>query len=157
MRAMKRTATEDAANALLLVVADPKKYQKRLDELADRRAAVEEAEAQASERESKVKARELNVAEREEHAVKVTAEVHERRGALEADETVLAERTVEIENREAAADNLEVSLAEREVAIEDKIQNALASVRALFVAGLEPLVTVTTEIVESAERAKGSQ
>lgn len=133
----RRTRAEVETTTLLEVMTDPVKYKKHIEELTSRRVAAEEAEAKASDRETRVRAQELNAAERVEHAAGVTANVNERRATLEADETALAERMVAIEKRETDATAMEALLVERNADIEDKINNALRSVGKLILDGLD--------------------
>lgn len=136
-RAMKRTATEDAASALLLVAADPKKYQKRLDELADRRATVEEAEAVLAERIKAVESRESAVNIGLERVQTTDVRLDQRQREVGNGEVALSEKTEIMEGREAAVEAREVAVQQREDRLEGERLNALTAVRALLLSDLE--------------------
>lgn len=135
----RRTPAEDAASALIQVAADPKKYQERLDELADRRIAVEEAEADVAAREKQLTEREVACNAAFERSKEMTGAAGRRLQEAGKAEGAVAEREVAVVSREVAVAEREVDVTTREEALEAERGHALAAVKKLLTADLEAL------------------
>lgn len=137
MPARSRTPAEDAATALLQVATDPKKYQKRLDELSDRRIAAEQAGQDLTERAKDLEIREndlkIGLARVDEMNAAADSRLQEA-GKAESD---AAARVTAVEAREVEASNREADISTREEVLESERGNALAAVKKLLISDLE--------------------
>lgn len=132
MRAQKqRTIAESEATTLLQVMADPKKYKTRIDDLTDRRVAAEEAEAAAKARIEEADKFEAALVERTEKVDAREVAVQAREDVIVVRETSAAEQTEVADNLVRQSRERESSVKSREQDLERRATEAIRAVREL--------------------------